>query len=89
MNATSQYQFQHSFHSVALILEQKFLQEVHVWSKLNHANVLPLLGITTKFYHTVSIVSPWMNNGNAHDYVKEKTVDPRPLVSAHISVVTI
>ena len=25
-----------------------------------------------------------MENGNAHNYVQDKTVDPRPLVSAHI-----
>jgi len=67
-----------------LILEQKFLKEVHVWWKLDHTNVHPLLGITTEFDLTVSIVSPWMENGNAHNHVQNKTVDPRPLVSARI-----
>jgi len=66
-----------------LTLEQKFLQEVHVWSKLDHVNILSLLGITTKFDLTVSIVSPWMENGNARDYVRDEAIDPRPLVSAH------
>ena len=69
---------------MTLILEQKFLKEVHVWSKLDHANIHPLLGITTEFELTVSIVSPWMRNGNAHDYVQNKAVDPRPLVSTYI-----
>ena len=64
----------------ALILGQKFLQEVHAWSKLAHANVLPLIGITTHFGMTVSIVSPWMEKGNARDHVRDKSVDPRPLV---------
>ncbi|KAL4066217.1 kinase-like domain-containing protein [Scleroderma yunnanense] len=59
---------------------KKFLKEVHVWSKLKHPNILPLLGITTEFDLTVSIVSPWMNKGNAHDYVQNKAVDPRPLI---------
>jgi len=66
-----------------LTFEQEFLQEVHVWSKLDHANILPLLGITTKFNLTVSIVSPWMKNGNARDYVRDEAIDPRPLVSTH------
>ena len=60
---------------------QRFLKEVHVWSKLRHPNVLPLLGITTKFEFTVSIVSPWMRRGNARDYVRNRAVDPCPLVS--------
>ncbi|KIM61191.1 hypothetical protein SCLCIDRAFT_122578, partial [Scleroderma citrinum Foug A] len=56
------------------------LKEVHVWSKLDHTNVHPLLGIITEFELTVSIVSPWMRNGSAHDYVQNKAVDPRPLI---------
>ncbi|KAI6008846.1 kinase-like domain-containing protein [Pisolithus orientalis] len=56
------------------------LREVHVWSKLMHPNVLPLLGITTKLDSTISIISKWMSNGNAHDYVQDPKVDPRPLL---------
>ncbi|KIK17225.1 hypothetical protein PISMIDRAFT_685484 [Pisolithus microcarpus 441] len=56
------------------------LREVHVWSKLEHPNVLSLLGFTTKFDSTISIVSKWMSKGNAHDYVQNMEVDPRPLV---------
>ncbi|KAG6330883.1 hypothetical protein ID866_8208 [Astraeus odoratus] len=57
------------------------LKEVHLWSKLRHENVLPLIGITTKFDLTISIVSQWMEKGNAHDYVQDTTIDPRPLVT--------
>ncbi|KAG6329783.1 hypothetical protein ID866_9305 [Astraeus odoratus] len=60
---------------------KKILREVHVWSKLTHENVLPLIGITTDFDATVSLVSEWMMSGNAHDYVQDKTVDPRHLVA--------
>ncbi|KAL4078978.1 kinase-like domain-containing protein [Scleroderma yunnanense] len=59
---------------------KKFLKEVHVWSKLNHANVLPLLGITTDFNYTVSIISPWMDRGNAYRHVQDEAIDPRPLI---------
>ena len=84
VKATSRSSHLSSPHDDSLILKQKFLKEVHVWSKLDRANVHPLLGITTEFELTVSIVSPWMGNGNAHEYVQNKAVDPRPLVSAHI-----
>ncbi|KAL4079686.1 kinase-like domain-containing protein [Scleroderma citrinum] len=53
---------------------------MHLWSKLRHENIVPLLGITTKFDDTVSIVSEWMVNGNAHDYVQSRANDPRPLL---------
>ncbi|KAG6331707.1 hypothetical protein ID866_7380 [Astraeus odoratus] len=59
---------------------KRALKEVHFWSKLHHDNILPLLGITTKFDQTISFVSPWIENGNAHDYVRNKSVDPRPLI---------
>jgi len=62
-------------------ISQRVLKEVHVWSKLRHENVLPLLGITTEFEFTVSTVSPWMSRGNARDYVRDRAVDPCPLVS--------
>ena len=65
---------------LALIIERRLLKEVHLWSKVTHKNVLPLIGITTEFDLTVSTVSPWMKKGNARDFVRSKSVDPRPLV---------
>ncbi|KAL4073457.1 kinase-like domain-containing protein [Scleroderma citrinum] len=59
---------------------KRTLREVHVWSKLRHDNVLPLVGITTIPNHMVSIVTEWMPRGNAHDYVQDVNVDPRPLI---------
>jgi len=64
-----------------LILIQRSIEEVHRLSTLGHENILPLLGINTKFDLTVSVVSPWMQRGNAHDYVKNEAIDPRPIVS--------
>ncbi|KAL4076011.1 kinase-like domain-containing protein [Scleroderma citrinum] len=58
---------------------KKVLREAHVWSKLDHENVLRLIGMTTDFESSLSLVSKWMATGNAHDYVQDKTVDPRPL----------
>lgn len=56
------------------------LREVYVWSKLRHENIIELLGITTAFDNTISIVSPLMSRGNAFDYVQNLDVDPRPLI---------
>jgi len=64
-----------------LTVIQTAFREAHVRSKLRHENILPFFGIITKFDLTVSIVSKWMVAGNAHDYVQDPTIDPRPLVS--------
>ncbi|KAG6332370.1 hypothetical protein ID866_6718 [Astraeus odoratus] len=63
-----------------VFMVQRTLREVHVWSKLNHNNILPLLGVTTKLAATVSLVSPWMPKGNAFEYVQNRVIDPRPLI---------
>ena len=63
-------------------------REVHLWSKLRHKNIVCLLGITTTFDFTVSIVSEWMGKGNAHDYVQDESIDPRPLVSGSMQRTT-
>lgn len=60
---------------------KKVVREAHVWSKLDHKNVLPLIGITTDFDVSISLVSKWMTIGTAHDYVQDRSVDPRPLVA--------
>lgn len=59
---------------------KRALREVHTCSKLRHQNVISVLGITTEFDGTVSIVSHWMENGNAHDYVQNTTINPGPLM---------
>ncbi|KAG6330268.1 hypothetical protein ID866_8819, partial [Astraeus odoratus] len=60
---------------------KRFLKETHTWSKLKHKNILPLVGISTKFDLSVSIVSEWIGEGNARDYVQHNpNIDPRPLI---------
>ncbi|KAI6000349.1 kinase-like domain-containing protein, partial [Pisolithus orientalis] len=55
-------------------------REVHVWSKLRHENIVRMLGISTQFDYTISIISEWMPLGNAHTYVQNIENDPRPLL---------
>ena len=40
-----------------------------MWSALRHPNVLPLLGVTMTSSR-FTMMSEWMVNGNANDYVK-------------------
>lgn len=65
---------------MALLTGIQHINEIHIWSQLQHENVIPLLGIVTKFDQTVSMVMEWMERGNAHEYAQDVTVDPRPLV---------
>ena len=60
---------------------QRILYEALVWAKLHHKNIVPLFGFTTIFDTSASLISPWQERGNAHGYVQDREVDPRPLVS--------
>ncbi|KAI6130888.1 kinase-like domain-containing protein [Pisolithus thermaeus] len=59
---------------------KRLFREVHVWSKLRHENIVPMLGISTGFDFTVSIISEWISLGNAHNYVQNTENDPRLLL---------
>lgn len=59
---------------------ERVLREVHLWSNLRHENIQLLLGISTDFNLTVSLIHPWIEKGNAYNYVQNSLVDPRPLL---------
>ncbi|KAI6018012.1 kinase-like domain-containing protein [Pisolithus microcarpus] len=56
------------------------INEICIWTQVEHENIMPLLGITAKFDQTASMMTEWMARGNAHNYVQDVVVDPRPLV---------
>ncbi|KAG6328702.1 hypothetical protein ID866_10386 [Astraeus odoratus] len=58
----------------------RILREVYLNSKLYHENIVPMLGIWTEFSETISIVSHWMESGDAHTYVQKVENDPRHLL---------
>lgn len=55
---------------------QRLRREIRVWARLQHGNILPLLGITSDFGPYTSMVCPWMEDGDMHNFlqVKEQTL---------------
>ncbi|KLO17904.1 kinase-like protein [Schizopora paradoxa] len=51
---------------------RRFLSEVSVWCGLNHKNILEFLGLAESSKHglPLSMVSPWIVNGNVTEYIK-------------------
>lgn len=54
--------------SMNITQTQEACMEIYTWSRLRHDNVLPLLGFCFDF-STVSLISPWMANGSANDFL--------------------
>lgn len=40
-----------------------------MWKRINHENILPLLGTAENFGRHISLVSPWMDNGDLIHYM--------------------
>ncbi|CAE6518504.1 unnamed protein product [Rhizoctonia solani] len=49
--------------------EQSFRREIHVWHKLSHPNILPLLGVVCLEGAILGMASPFMANGAAPGYI--------------------
>ena len=62
---------------------KEFHSETIIWSQLHHPNILPFLGVcTTLFEWRPTMVTPWMERGNALNYMsKTPAVDKFILVS--------
>ncbi|KAL4062619.1 kinase-like domain-containing protein [Scleroderma yunnanense] len=58
----------------------RILREVYVWTQLHHENVVPVFGVATTVNFSISLISDWMDMGNAIDHVQRREVDPRPLL---------
>ncbi|KAG6329787.1 hypothetical protein ID866_9302, partial [Astraeus odoratus] len=59
---------------------QHIVEEIQLWSKLKHENIVPVFGVLTKLDYAVSVVVKWMPTGSAYDYVQNRDIDPRPLL---------
>ena len=58
------------------LLYQRLRREIDVWKRLDHENVVPLLGITTDIGPSVGMVSPWMANGDLNTFLHQHTTLP-------------
>ncbi|TDL20285.1 kinase-like protein [Rickenella mellea] len=47
-------------------------RELGSWAAVEHKNILPFLGYCTDLNPYICLVSPWMSNGTAIDYVKTR-----------------
>ncbi|QRV84418.1 Serine/threonine-protein kinase [Ceratobasidium sp. AG-Ba] len=58
-------------------------RELYIWSKCEHSNVLPLLGLAV-FRNHLGMVSGWMENGNLISYIKRNPNSNRWEMSTQI-----
>jgi len=60
-------------------LLQRLRKELLVWHKLDHENILPLLGITFDFGrgNPMGMVCPWVENGNLNGYLGRQEALPQ------------
>ena len=49
-------------------MTQQFYQEVLIWGRLSHPNILPFLGVDARTF-PLAAVSTWMQYGNLREYL--------------------
>lgn len=65
-------------------IKKRLHREMEIWSRLNHANVLPFYGISEDAIPgRVALVSPWMDNDTLPSYIlRYPTISKSRLVSS-------
>ncbi|KAG6916784.1 hypothetical protein DXG01_005366 [Tephrocybe rancida] len=61
-----------------------FWKDAMMWGQLSHPNVLTIYGLFL-FRNRVSIVAPWMENGDIGAYLKDNPDAPRPQLKSPIA----
>ncbi|EJC99226.1 kinase-like protein [Fomitiporia mediterranea MF3/22] len=62
------------------VFARRLAKELAIWSKLDHTNILPLLGYVMEGDYP-SVVSEWIENGTVGTYLKANpNADPVPLI---------
>lgn len=54
------------------VVRQQLFREIKLWLKLEHENIVPLLGVTDGFSSLPALVSPWFQNGTLTGYLQRK-----------------
>ncbi|KAG6908521.1 hypothetical protein DXG01_004373 [Tephrocybe rancida] len=62
---------------------KKFWKEAMLWGQLAHPNVLTVYGLFI-FQNRLSMVSPWMPNGDIVNYLKDNPRAPRALLAVDV-----
>ncbi|KAJ7702661.1 kinase-like domain-containing protein [Mycena rosella] len=74
--------------SEGLAFERKLRREVAVWYRLDHPNIVKMLGITYDFGPSLSMVSPWLQNGTLNNYLRSAQAKRETLGSLLMDIVT-
>ncbi|KAG1852937.1 kinase-like domain-containing protein [Suillus tomentosus] len=53
--------------------EEEFRREIGIWRRLQHPNILRLLGTTRGFSRSVALLAPWIVNGNLTSFLSQNT----------------
>ncbi|KIK77312.1 hypothetical protein PAXRUDRAFT_387447 [Paxillus rubicundulus Ve08.2h10] len=68
---------------------KKLRGEIHIWSRLDHPNVLRLYGIADGFSHLPALVSQWAENGTLTQYLegpgRDISKDERTLILVRVA----
>ncbi|TDL15392.1 kinase-like protein [Rickenella mellea] len=51
---------------------KRLRREIRVWQRLSHENIIPLFGTCSDFGPYISMVCPWLENGNLRKYMQRK-----------------
>ncbi|KAH8793653.1 kinase-like domain-containing protein, partial [Flagelloscypha sp. PMI_526] len=63
--------------SVETHKEKAFLKEALIWKQLKHPNILSFIGVSsTCFTNQMSLISPYMKNGDIMDYLNRTHEEP-------------
>ncbi|KAL5490400.1 hypothetical protein ACEPAI_5233 [Sanghuangporus weigelae] len=49
-------------------VRKRLNQELNIWKKLRHVHIIPLYGVVLEMGRYPSMISPWMQNGNASKF---------------------
>ncbi|KAG9090949.1 hypothetical protein FS749_000167 [Ceratobasidium sp. UAMH 11750] len=76
--------FQTSHTNKALSALETVVRELYIWLQLDHANIVNLHGLA-RFQGCVAMVSPWMNNGNVREFIRERPSTNRYLLCYYVA----
>ena len=54
------------------ILYQRLNRELDIWKRLKHDHIVPLYGIVHGWGRYASMVSPWIERGNASQFFQDR-----------------